>query len=68
MALIALEGFVPNGSGPYVAKSASSKSENWPIWYVEGGEGVNAMSGPNGAVFTIRSIACSLAEQWNSQR
>lgn len=59
-------GFKPNRPGPYRARSASDRTEDWPFWFVEA-NGVNCMSGTShGAVFTTREIAERLASEWNS--
>lgn len=65
MPIAALEGFRPNRPGPYHARSASDRTEDWPFWFVES-NGVNCMSGPQGAVLTVRGVAERLADEWNS--
>lgn len=56
--------------GPYVAKSASEKTEDWPFWYVCGPDGINCLRFPRepGAVFTSRSAAEWIADDANSKR
>lgn len=57
-------GFKPNRPGPYRARSASDRTDDWPFWFVEA-DGINCMSGMNGAVFTTRAEAERLANEWN---
>lgn len=64
MGHVAHDGFRPTRPGPYFARSASDRTDDWPFWFVESG-GLNCMSGPGGAVLTSREVAEGLARAWN---
>lgn len=57
--------------GPYRARSASDRTDDWPFWYVCGPDGrrnVLSFSAPYyGAVLTIRPIAEAIAEKFNRE-
>jgi hypothetical protein len=63
--------WIPRTPGPYVARSASDNTDDWPYWYVAGPDGrLNAMTRPRddpkfGAVLTDRKTAQELARKWN---
>ena len=45
--------------GPYRARSASDRTDEWPSWFVHGPNGINCLSFPDspGAVLTNRELA-----------
>lgn len=55
--------------GPYSARSASDRTDDWPFWYVCGADGrsnVLSFSAPfYGAVLTTREAAIAIAEKFN---
>ncbi len=68
------EGWISKGEGPYLARSASDRTEDWAVWYVAGPDGrTNVMTLPKGhpaygRVLTNRAIAERLASEWNVDR
>ena len=65
--------WILNGHGPYEARSASDKTDNWPYWYVCGPDGrKNLLTLPRehrcfGAVFTSREEAERIAKIGNQE-
>jgi len=62
----------PLRPGPYIARSASDKTPDWPFWYVAGPDGrTNYMTGlggrPSIGVFTTKQCAQALAAAWSDQ-
>lgn len=60
------------GHPPFVARSASDKTENWSYWYVHGADRINWMHvnehrGTMAAKFVSRDIAIEIAEALNAQ-
>lgn len=55
--------------GPYTARSASDRTNDWPFWYVAGEDGrYNGMSFDNSmAKFTTREMATEIAAAFNKQ-
>jgi hypothetical protein len=58
------------GVAPFVARSASDKTEDWPFWFVCGQDRINYMyieakAGTYGAKFCRRKIAERIAEALN---
>ena len=52
-----------HGDGPYTARSASDKTDDWPYWYVAGPDGRrNVLYFPDkpGAVFTDKETALAI--------
>jgi len=62
-----------NAGPPYIARSASDTSDDWPFWYVADDSGVrNVMTLPKdhphrGAVLTDRETAERLAKEWSGE-
>ena len=42
---------------PYVARSASDKTDDWPFWYVAGGDSRTNAVRFNGRLFAPREVA-----------
>lgn len=60
--------FTATAPGPYIARSASDRTDDWFFWYVAGPDGKrNVLSGPEGSVLTDRETAIALAARWNGQ-
>lgn len=65
----------PKKSGPYIARSASNKTDEWPFWYVAGpDEETNYLTDLGGfredrslPRFVTKSIAIDLAKKWNEK-
>jgi hypothetical protein len=63
----------PKKPGPYIARSASDKTDDWPLWYVAGPDGrTNYFTDLGGKrnppltpMFTSREDAEMLAARWN---
>lgn len=57
------------GSGPYVARSASDRTDDWPFWYVTNDGRTNALRFPGcgGAVMTSREVAEEIARRANEK-
>jgi hypothetical protein len=63
----------PTKPGPYIARSASDKTDDWPAWYVAGPDGIqNYLTDLGGwredrttPIFVPKLFAISLAEKWN---
>ena len=55
------------GDGPFKARSASDKTDDWPFWFVCGPDGINCLTFPHapGAVFTERARAEDIAKDAN---
>lgn len=53
--------------GPYTARPASNKDHDWPYWMVTASNGVNALSGPEGAVLTDKPTAIEVARRANEK-
>lgn len=51
--------------GPYTARSASDRTEDWLYWYVTNDGRTNVLSFPHGRVFTTREHAEHIAEEAN---
>jgi hypothetical protein len=53
--------------GPYVARSASDKTEDWPFWFVHGADGMNCARFADNplAIFMPRELAMQVAEALN---
>lgn len=56
-----------SGSGPYVARSASDKRDDWVFWFVADATGFNGLSFSHapGAKFVSRAVAEALAKLMN---
>lgn len=53
--------------GPFLAKSASDKTDKWPFWYVANKNNLNVLRGTgHSAIFTIEPMAKMLATKWNN--
>lgn len=55
--------------GPYLARSASDRTDDWPLWYVAGADGrFNGLSFPDQplAKFTSRHAAEAIADALNN--
>lgn len=53
------------GEGPFIARSASDKTDDWPFWYVSGPDGRrNVLYSPDqaGAVLTDKATAFAIVE------
>ena len=65
----------PTLPGPYIARTASDRNKDWPIWYVAGPDGrLNYMSDIGGdrlkpltAMFSSREVCEYLANKWNKE-
>lgn len=64
-----MNGFYLQGEGPYTARSASDRTEDWPLWYVAGPDGrTNVLRSTDpaadklGPKFTDRVTAQSVAQ------
>ncbi len=63
----------PTKPGPYIARSASDKTDDWPFWYVSGPDGrTNYLTDLNGTkhppltpALTTKEIAVMVADMWN---
>lgn len=55
--------------GPYSARSASDKTNDWPLWFVHGADGVNCVRQTDRpmALFMPRKIATVVAETLNRE-
>ena len=58
------------GQPPFHARSASDHTDDWPLWFVAGVDGVNRMRFPDhsGAVLTDRETAEAAAEALNGEK
>jgi hypothetical protein len=55
------------GKGPYIARSASDKTDDWPFWYVATNNGrTNALSS-TGGLFTDPDTAKAIAKCCNGE-
>jgi hypothetical protein len=67
----------PTKPGPYIARTASDRNPDWPIWYVAGPDGrSNYLTGIGQliqpiafdgfpAIFADKDTAIALADEWN---
>ena len=56
------------GDGPFIARSASDRTDDWPYWYVAGPDGrTNITIGPGGSVLLSRENAERLAHKGNNK-
>jgi hypothetical protein len=55
--------------GPYTARSASNKTDDWPLWYVHGADGVNCLRWTHApmSLFIPRELAIKVAEILNKE-
>lgn len=54
--------------GPYSARPASDKVDDWPAWYVAGSDGrSNVIDGGAYLPFVTREVAAWLAQLWNAE-
>lgn len=53
--------------GPYVARSANDKLDDWPFWYVCGPSGENTLSFPGGQIFSDKEGAEAIARHANQR-
>jgi hypothetical protein len=53
--------------GPYVARSASDRTDDWPYWFVHGADGVNCLHWHEAplALFVPRDVAEACAAALN---
>jgi len=64
----------PIKAGPYMARSASDKTEDYPLWYVAGPDGIqNYLTDLGGwredrssPMFVSKEFAIALADKWNT--
>ena len=71
-----LDNFIkPAKPGPYIARTASDRDPEWPVWYVAGPDGrLNYLTGIGGAwpaghvgpFLTDKPTAIALADMWNA--
>lgn len=56
------------GAAPYSARSASDKTDDWPLWYVTNDGHTNVLYFPDhpGAVLTSKEVAELVAEKFNN--
>ena len=65
----------PTKPGPYIARSTSDKTEDWPFWYVAGPDGnqnyLTDLGGWReyriGPTFVSKFMAIALAKEWNGE-
>lgn len=61
--------FAATRPGPYVARSASDRTDDWPYWYVHGADGVNCVRwhAHPFALFMSRAEALAVAAALNER-
>lgn len=62
------DGWRLKGKGPFIARSASSRTDDWPLWYVAGPNGVTnvlTFADKPGAMSANRQVAERIAEEAN---
>jgi hypothetical protein len=65
IASLNIEAAVLRGNGPYTARSASDRTDDWPFWYVTNDGRTNVLYFPGGAVLTSRAVAEQIAIKFN---
>jgi hypothetical protein len=61
--------FFATRPGPYVARSASDRADDWPNWYVHGADGVNCVRWRDAplVLFIPREVAQACANALNAR-
>jgi hypothetical protein len=53
--------------GPFVARSASDNTSDWPFWYVHGPDKINRLTIGDGGKFVPRHVAEQIADRLNGK-